>query len=392
MLKLSKYSKIALPLALVSTLAFSQEEKKDWRQKLQEGMNKAKETTQEYKEKANDSYQRYKQETSERFREGQQQYQQGMQNLSQSTKDYTYQLRQSDLGRLVEQNARDMVSNPSKVYEIKRNMEHYALNSTVSAVKKLPVYDPADGKVKTYDQFIRENLDAMNIDLPPALEEDPTKAMIFMSLDSDYLFNAKLIKSGNNWLSLREMTSSNPNETARDAYTSYMRMKDALRSSDRDLANSYMQGFVTNISKLNQQTVNFDAKESGLTGFTHGPGLTGLTDILKDNFLYHGIDNLTSMVRGSALEHEDRAPFNFTIMGLLSLLGIYTAAKIAKSRTRSDERKTKEMPTNKFSAVKEKLVLDPKTNQFVNVEVKQKDFSRDYNPEDLNLEDVVEED
>ncbi len=353
MLKYSKYSKIALPLALVSTLALADNEKKDWRQKLQEGMGKAKETTQEYKEKATDSYQRYKQETSEKFRADQQQF------------------RQSDLGRLVEQNARDVASNPSKVYEIKRNMQHYALNSTASAVKKLPVYDPTDGKVKTYDQFIRESLGSMNIDLPQALEEDPTKAMIFMSLDSDYLLNAKLIKSGNNWLSLREeMTSINPNETAKEAYASYIRMKDAFKSSNRDLANNYMQGFVTNISKLNQQSgLNFNAQGHGLIG------------TLKDSFPYHRIDNLTSMaLKGGALENKDRAPLNLTIMGLLSLLGLYTAVKIAKSGTRSNERKTRETPANKLSAGKEKLVLDPKTNQFVKTSSKN------------NLEDVVEED
>lgn len=335
MLKPSKYSKIALPLALVSTLALAQEEKKDWRQKLQEGMSKAKETTQEYKEKATDSYQRYKQETSERFRESQQQYQQGMQDLGQRTREgyqsfqqYNQSLRNSDLGRVVNDSLREIASNPSKIYDVKRAMENSALNATINIVKDTKVYDPNDGQLKTVDDLLTESLKSSGLPLPPEIVGDPVKAAFLLSIDRGYLLDAKLIKDGNNWISLKEIKEKKSLPEIEDAISQYFNMGKSLRSQNYQMLDSSTRNFMSDIEKINATNNSIKFPWSG----------TELA-FLEENPVYRSVDSINAhfiprkkWIDGSdyPISEDAREKINWTIIGLLGLGGAVAVSKIGK--------------------------------------------------------------
>ena len=131
------------------------------------------------------------------------------------------------------------------------------VDDAVILLKNLEVCDPIDGKVKTYNQLVLnelEMLSAYNLSLPPEFAKDPVKAFFLATRDKTYpLMYSKVIKTKQGWISPIEVTNQKTSSVeSKLAYSSLKDLKDIKSAIDGIELASTLKEFVGYINKNNK--------------------------------------------------------------------------------------------------------------------------------------------
>ncbi len=309
MFNYKKYAKLAIPFVLAySTNIHANQE--DWKEKLKQKTQQFKQGLENKVEEGKSSFQQYKQQTGE--------------NLSNSYQN----LKNSELGAVVNKSVREVLSNPSKLYEINSAMKSSAVNKTISLVKDYQVYDPYDGQLKTVDSLLKESLISTGLPLPPEVSEDSVKAAFLLSIDKGYLLNAKLIKDGNDWVSLNDLRGKKSLPEIEDALKQHFSMGAGLRSQNYHMFETSTRNFLSDIDKINKSNniVKFPLSGTPLA-------------FLEENPIYRSVDSIYAHfvprerdIFGNdyPISENAREKVNWAILGLLGLGGVVAVSKIGK--------------------------------------------------------------
>lgn len=309
MFNYKKYAKLAIPFVLAySTNIHANQE--DWKEKLKQKTQQFKQGLENKVVEGKSSFQQYKQQTGE--------------NLSNSYQNF----KNSELGAVVNKSVREVLSNPSKLYEINSAMKSSAINTTIGLVKNYQIYDPNDGQLKTVDTLLKESLESTGLRLPPEISNDPVKAAFLLSMDKGYLLNANLIKDGNDWVSLNDLRGKKSLPEIEDALLQYSSMATGLRSQNYHMFETSTRNFLSDIDKINKSNNAVKFPWSG----------TPLA-FMEENPIYRSVDSIYAHFvprekgifgKDYPISEDTREKLNWTIIGLLGLGGAVAVSKIGK--------------------------------------------------------------
>jgi hypothetical protein len=230
--------------------------------------------------------------------------------------------KRSNFNRAIGGTIRNIRQDPTLILILTNSVQHATLEVAASGIKNIPVYDPTDRSVKSYDTLIRDLLIRTDATLPPAIAEDPVRAFVFLSLDDDYLLEAKLIRRGDEWLSLNDLLiSEEHNLWLKAAMRSHQDMVNNFRAGRYEILAQRADHFSNQIDNLNKEM-----SSGGLNSRTIARALYSL----RDNAVYRSaeqvfddmIPSATNMRELKLREQKKHAlaAISLTVIGLSGLV------------------------------------------------------------------------
>ncbi len=392
MLNLKKCAIIA-PLVLSYSLAYSAEDNKSLKERMKQfgqGLEQKMDDARTKMQDARENMQNYGSQAGDRLRESGGNLQH---NLRERARQYSSQFNPTSLDYIVNDNLMGIYQNPAKLYQFQEMAGNKVVNASVGMVKGIPVYDPREGDVKTFDAMLRDSLSEFNsitgIPIPPEISDDPVKAMILLGIKNDYLLSARLIRNGDDWTSVKEMLSTKEGrQKVKDAVSHHAGMVASYDKNDYNSLGDHLEGFTQSIEHLNRRQQMSDR---------------GLLSYVENNFIYNAVDSLHqelfppnqgglygilvnenfdrtshSHLQG---EYELRKNVNYAVLGASFLAGLLVFSRIIKGNKQSRNSNVQNARAQPIG--KKTLQYDSKTGTFKRTDIPDKKLEVEYNQEDL---------
>jgi len=127
----------------------------------------------------------------------------------------------------------------------------------IGLIKSVPVYDPKDGKVKSFDRFMREMVGELGGDsLGGDLTNDPVRTGYLMCVDTDYFLKMNFIPGPeeDQWLSIDDaLNAGYKTYDVKEMKEEYNAIKKAFREGDADNLNMHLNYFRRSLNKIEPQ-------------------------------------------------------------------------------------------------------------------------------------------
>lgn len=127
----------------------------------------------------------------------------------------------------------------------------------ISFIKSVPVYDPKDGKIKSFDRFMREMVGELGGDsLGEDLAKDPVRTGYLMCVDTDYFLKMNFIPGPkeDQWLSIDDaLNAGYKTYDVKEMKEEYNAIKKAFREGNADNLNMHLNYFRRSLNKIQPQ-------------------------------------------------------------------------------------------------------------------------------------------
>ena len=156
--------------------------------------------------------------------------------------------------------------NQRKVIEKVRGFGRAKQEIEIGLIKSVPVYDPKDGKVKSFDRFMREMVGELGGgSLGGDLAKDPVRTGYLMCVDTDYFLKMNFIPGPeeDQWLSIDDaLNAGYKTYDVKEMKEEYNAIKKAYREGDADNLNMHLNYFRRSLNKIQpQRSQSFLVKE-----------------------------------------------------------------------------------------------------------------------------------